>query len=135
MSNEEEMLEELKQIRELLTPPPPPPKPKNIFGEFKLFLNKYKVVGVAVAFLMAIYLGTLIQSLVNNLVMPFIEIFLPADLDWESIKAGPFRVGAFMGDLITFVIVALIIFLLVKLGSKFGEYSKTIQDKVGKLKD
>ncbi len=134
MSKEEEVLEELKKIRELLSPPPPPPKPKNLFEEFKQFLEKYKVVGIAVAFIMAIYLGALIQSLVNNLVMPIIELFLPG-VDWESVKAGPFRVGAFIGDLITFVIVAFVIFMLVKLTTQFGEYSKKIQEKVGQVID
>ena len=132
MSEEEEVLEELKKIRELLTPPPPPPKPKNMLEEFKQFLEKYKVIGVAVAFIMAIYLGALIQSLVNNLVMPIIELFLP-DVDWEGFKAGPFRIGAFVGDVITFVIIAFVIFMLIKLTTKFGEYSKKVQEKVGSL--
>lgn len=132
MSKEDEVLEELIKIRELLSPPPPPPKPKNILEEFKQFLEKYKVIGVAVAFIMAIYLGALIQSLVNNLVMPIIELFLPG-VDWEVFKAGPFRIGAFVGDVITFVIVAFVIFMLIKLTTKFGEYSKKVQEKVGSL--
>jgi len=132
MSEEEEVLEELKKIRELLSPAPPPPKPKNMLEEFKQFLEKYKVIGVAVAFIMAIYLGALIQSLVNNLVMPIIEFFLPG-VDWEGFKLGPFRIGAFVGDLITFLIVAFVIFMLIKLTTKFGEYSKKVQEKVGSL--
>ena len=125
------MLEELKKIREFLTPPPPPPKPKNLLEEFKQFLDKYKVIGLAVAFIMGIYLGGLVQSLVTNLVMPIIEIFLP-DIDWEAMKVGPFRVGAFIGDLITFVIVALVIFLLVKLTTRIGEMEIKLPGKNSK---
>ncbi|MFX1571533.1 MAG: MscL family protein [Promethearchaeota archaeon] len=132
---EEEVLQELIKIRELLTPAPPPPKPKSILEEFKQFLAKYKVIGVAVAFIMAIYLGALIQSLVDNLIMPIIELFLPADVDWESITAGPFRIGAFIGDALTFIIVAFVIFMLIKLTTKAGEYSKKMQEKVGQLFD
>ncbi|MHA2006128.1 MAG: large conductance mechanosensitive channel protein MscL [Promethearchaeota archaeon] len=114
------MLEELKQIREFLTPAPPPPPPKGIREEFTSFLSKYKVMGLAVAFIMGIYLGSLVGSLVDNLVMPIVEFFLPETIDWEAMVIGPFRIGAFIGDLITFVIVAFVIFLLIKLTARMG---------------
>ena len=123
MSEKDEMLEELKKIREYLTPPPPPPepeKPKNLLYEFKDFLSKYKIMGLAVAFIMGLYVGALVKSLVDNLIMPIIELFFPPGFIWEEIVLGPFRIGAFIGDLITFIFVALVIFLLVKLTSKFG---------------
>jgi len=75
MSKEKEMLDELKQIRELLSTPPPPPPPKNLLEEFKHFLKSYKVIGLAVAFIMGIYLGALIGALVTDLVMPIVEFF------------------------------------------------------------
>jgi len=121
MSKEDEILEELIKIREVLTPAPapPPPKPKNLLEEFKRFLDKYKVMGLAVAFIMGIYLGALVKSLVDNLVMPIIEFALQG-IEWELLVLGPFRIGAFIGDLITFVIVAFVIFLIVKLTARIG---------------
>lgn len=120
MSKEKEMLDELKQIRELLTPPPPPPPPKNLLEEFKNFLKSYKVIGLAVAFIMGIYLGALIGALVTDLVMPIVEFFLPPGVAFESWTIGPFRIGHFLGQLIIFIIVALVIFLLVKLTKRIG---------------
>jgi len=120
MSKEKEMLDELKQIRELLTPAPPPPPPKNLLEEFKNFLKSYKVIGLAVAFIMGIYLGALIGALVTDLVMPIVEFFLPPGVAFESWTAGPFRIGHFLGQLIIFIIVALVIFLLVKLTKRMG---------------
>ncbi|TXT60770.1 MAG: Large-conductance mechanosensitive ion channel [Promethearchaeota archaeon] len=117
--SENEMLEELKKIRKHLEPPPPPPPPKNLYEEFKQFLSKYKVIGLAVAFIMGIYLGNLVKSLVDNLVMPIVSLFVPG-IEWEAITIGVFRIGAFLGDLITFVIVAFVIFLLVKLTSRLN---------------
>ena len=76
-------------------------------------------MGLAVAFIMGIYLGALVQSLVSNLVMPIVELALPG-IQWELLVLGPFRIGAFIGDLITFVIVALVIFLIVKLTTRIG---------------
>ncbi|MFW9901696.1 MAG: MscL family protein, partial [Candidatus Thorarchaeota archaeon] len=69
--------------------------------------------------IMGIYLGALVKSLVDNLVMPVIEFALPG-IEWELLVLGPFRIGAFIGDLITFVIVAFVIFLIVKLTARIG---------------
>jgi hypothetical protein len=57
--NEELMLDELKKIRELLAakPAPPPPAPKGLWNEFKSFIESYKVMGLAVAFILGLYLG------------------------------------------------------------------------------
>ena len=121
MSTEAEILKELKKIREALAPPPPPPeeKPKGLVNEFKDFLKSYKVMGLAVAFILGLYLGALVKSLVDNLLMPIVELATPG-VEWESFALGPFRIGAFIGDLITFLIVALVIFLIVKYTKKLG---------------
>ena len=122
MSKEEEMIEELRKIRELLEPkpaPPPPPPPKGLINEFRDFLSKYKVMGMAVAFILGVYLGTLVKALVDDLIMPIVNLVIP-DVDWELIMVGPFRVGHFIGSLITFIIVALVIFVLVKATKKWG---------------
>jgi len=121
MSKEDKMLEELKRIRELLEPKPAPPAPapKGLWAEFMDFLSKYKVMGLAVAFILGLYLGALVQALVNDLIMPIITIVMPG-VEWETIQLGPFRVGHFIGALITFIIVALVIFLIVKIIKRWG---------------
>jgi large conductance mechanosensitive channel len=128
MSNEDEMLKELKQIRELLAakPAPPPPPPKGLWNEFKTFLENYKVLGLAVAFIMGVYLGLLIQSLVKDLLLPVIGLALPGLSDLASLTykvpgtEQTFGIGNFLVALITFVIVALVIFILVKITKKWG---------------
>ena len=50
MSNEDEMMIELKKIRQALEKAPPQP-PKGLWNKFKDFLAKYKVLGLAVAFM------------------------------------------------------------------------------------
>jgi hypothetical protein len=54
MSNEA-MLEELREIRKLLTPAPPPDPPEGLINEFVDFISQYKVLGLAVAFILGIY--------------------------------------------------------------------------------
>lgn len=121
------MLEELKQIRKLLEPkpaPPPPPPPKGIINEFKEFIKNYKVMGLAVAFILGLYLGALTQSLVKDILMPLIGLAMPgmSDLATLEIAVGSqiFRVGSFLVAVITFIIVAFVIFLLVKITKRIG---------------
>ncbi|MGQ9514715.1 MAG: hypothetical protein ACUVTL_06670 [Thermoproteota archaeon] len=55
MSIDDEILEELRQIRKLLepkSPPPSSPQPKGLWAEFIEFISKYKVMGLAVAFIL-----------------------------------------------------------------------------------
>jgi len=142
MSREEKMLEELKRIRELLEPkpaPPPPPPPKGLWKEFMDFLSKYKVIGLAVAFIMGVYLGALVQALVKDLILPIIGLAIPGLGNLSTFKipipgttldaqgnppAGYvgqiFGVGEFLAALITFIIVAFVIFLLVRITKRWG---------------
>ena len=139
MTNEKEMLEELRKIRELLEPKPAPPPPKGVWAEFKGFIENYKVLGLAVAFIMGVYLGGLVQSLVSDLLMPVIGLALPGLGNLATWKipvpettldasgnppagyAGQlFGVGPFLVALITFIIVAFVIFLIVKVTKKWG---------------
>ncbi len=141
MSKEDQMLEELRKIREAVekAPPAPAPAPKGLWNEFKDFLSKYKVLGLAIAFIMGVYLGGLVQSLVADLLLPAIGLAIPGLGNLATWKvpvpattldpAGNpplgytgqiFGVGPFLVALITFVIVALVIFLIVKVTKKWG---------------
>ena len=124
MVKDEEMLKELKKIRELLEPKPAPPPPTGLWNEFKSFLENYKVLGLAVAFIMGVYLGGLVQSLVKDLLLPAIGLAIPglSDLSTYSVPAGNqvFGVGSFLVALITFIIVAFVIFIIVKVTKKWG---------------
>ncbi|MCJ7469514.1 MscL family protein, partial [Candidatus Bathyarchaeota archaeon] len=127
LAKDDEMLEELRRIRTLLEPkpaPPAPPAPKGLWKEFLDFISKYKVMGLAVAFIIGVYLGALIQALVKDLIMPIIGLAIPGlgNLSTYSITIvnQEFAVGDFLAALITFIIVAFVIFILVKISKKWG---------------
>lgn len=96
-------------------------------SEFKEFLKDYKVVGVAVAFIMAAATTTLVQSLVNNLIMPIIGIFIPNGA-WQSatvaIGSATIGWGSFLSALINFIVIALVIFLIVKFAIRNDKQKK-----------
>jgi large conductance mechanosensitive channel len=125
MASDAEILAELQKIRELLTPkaPIPTPEPKGISAEFRAFLTNYKVLGLAVAFILGIYLGALVQSLVKDLILPVIGIPLSSVGDLTNLKevfdGQTFALGDFLIAVITFIIVAFVIFLIVKLAKRY----------------
>jgi large conductance mechanosensitive channel len=86
--------------------------------EFMDFLKKYQVIGLAVAFIMGAAATTLVTALVKDLIMPIIAVLIPGG-DWQKavLDVGPvkFAIGDFAGALINFVIIAVVIFLIVKL--------------------
>jgi large conductance mechanosensitive channel len=120
LSKEDEMLAELKKIREAVEKAPPPPPPKGVWNEFKDFLSKYKIFGLAIAFIIGLYLGTLIQALVKDLLLPAIGLLIPGMDNLATVVVGPFAVGDFLVALITFLIVALIAFIAVKVVKRWG---------------
>ena len=72
---------------------------------------------MAVAFILGLYLGALVQALVNDIIMPIIQYAMP-NTSWQNISVGPFQVGAFAGAVLTFIIVAFVIFLIVKMSAR-----------------
>lgn len=116
------MLDELKKIREALEakPAPAPVPPKGLWNEFKDFLSKYKVFGLAVAFIIGLYLGGLVQALVKDLLLPAIGLLLPGMSNLATYTNGPFTIGDFLVALITFIIVAFVIFVIVKVVKRWG---------------
>ncbi|HUK80386.1 MAG TPA: MscL family protein [Nitrososphaerales archaeon] len=123
MASDAEMLAELQKIRELLTPKPAPPAPSGLSAEFKAFLQNYKVLGLAVAFILGVYLGGLVQALVKDLLLPVIGIALSGigNLSTYTVPFAnqSFQIGDFLIALITFLIVALVIFLIVKIAKHY----------------
>lgn len=121
MVKEEEMLAELKKIREAVekAPAPAPAPPKGLINEFKEFISKYKIFGLAVAFIIALYVGILIQALVKDILLPIIGLAIPGMDNLALLTVGPLGVGDFLVALITFIIVALLVFLVVKVAKKW----------------
>jgi large conductance mechanosensitive channel len=85
--------------------------------EFMDFLYEYKVIGLAIAFIIGVAATALVKSLVDNIIMPVITFAIPGGA-WKTatFALGPivFGWGAFLSDLIYFIIVAFIVFLIAK---------------------
>jgi large conductance mechanosensitive channel len=126
LASDEEILAELRKIRASVekTPPPPPPPKQSLWTEFKDFLSKYKIFGLAIAFIIGMYLGNLVQALVKNLLLPAIGLLIPGldNLADGAVTIGSqiFAYGDFLVALFTFAIVALLVFFAVKVAKRWG---------------
>jgi large conductance mechanosensitive channel len=123
LTKEDEMLLELKKIRESLEKAPPAAPPKGFVNEFKDFLSKYKIFGLAVAFVIALYVGALVQAVVKDLLMPTLGLIIPGMDDLATttfaIRNQVYGIGDFLVALITFIFVALIVFVVIKVAKKW----------------
>ena len=81
--------------------------------EFKDFINRGNLVDIAVAFVMGLAFAAVITSLTNDVINPIIaKIFNVQDLaEWV---VSDIRIGAFLAAIINFLIVAFVMFFVVK---------------------
>ncbi len=88
-----------------------------ILKEFMGFLKKYKILELAIAFIMGAAVIALVQSLVKDVIMPIITPFIPGGA-WETatLTLGKIVIswGSFFGSAINFVVIALVVFLIAR---------------------
>ena len=85
--------------------------------EFKEFISKGNLVEIAVGLILALAFAGLVTSFTENLINPIIgAIFGQPNFDSLVIDIGDaqLRYGAFLTTLLNFVIVAFVLFLVVK---------------------
>jgi large conductance mechanosensitive channel len=97
--------------------------------EFKLFIMKGNVIDLAVAVIIGGAFGKIVTSLVNDVIMPIIGILI-GNVDFKSLKilitpaAGEtpevaVYYGMFIQNIVDFLIIALCIFIMIKMVEKF----------------
>lgn len=104
---------------------------KGFINEFKAFLIKGNVMDMAVGFIFGAAFSTVVKSLVNNIVMPpvgmllgkvdFSALYIALDGGtYETLKAAEaasapvIKYGLFINDVIGFVILGFVIFMMIK---------------------
>jgi len=130
LDSNQEIPDELRKIREAVTPKPPPVKPKGALAEFLDFIGTAGVIGLAVGFIMGTYIGKIVSALVQDIIMPIPGALIPGG-DWRKavftlpIGSGMnFAVGDFVGVIVDFLIVAVVVFFIAKYAGKAMEKSE-----------
>lgn len=89
--------------------------------EFKEFISRGSVLDLAVGVIIGSAFTAIVNSLVKDLINPFIGLFLGkidlSDLKF-SVGGANFMVGSFINAIINFLIIAFVIFLIIKAFNK-----------------
>ena len=94
---------------------------KKFFEEFKEFINQGNVMDLAVAVVIGTAFTAIVNSVVSDLIMPLISL-VTGGIDFSDMKiplgtgpdAAAFTYGNFINAVIQFLIIALVVFLIVK---------------------
>lgn len=113
---------------------------KKLLSEFKAFIMRGNVLDMAVGVIVATAFGKITTSLVNDVFMPFISwIFGARDMTALNLLVRPEVVneagevtqtaitigfGTFVASIIDFILVALVVFLIVKAFNKAHEMAE-----------
>lgn len=112
-----------------------------MLDEFRKFLNRGNVLDLAVAFIIGAAFGAIVTSVVQDLVTPVLGLLgdrnfsnlyivlkgdVPPDTPYETAKgmAVVFGYGAFLTALINFLLIAFVMFLIVKLANRLQRAKK-----------
>ena len=96
---------------------------KNFFEEFKAFAMRGNVLDMAVGVVVGSAFTAIVNSLVNDIISPIIGLFFNADFSDVVIQIGDvgIGVGAFLNAIINFLIVAWVVFMIVKAFNKMKD--------------
>lgn len=99
---------------------------KKILAEFKAFINRGNVVDMAVGIMIGAAFKAIVDALVNNLISPLIGIIFKQDFSALSvtINGAVFQYGAFIMAIINFLIIAVVLFSIIKLMNSLQNIGK-----------
>lgn len=91
--------------------------------EFKEFISRGNVVDMAVGVIMGSAFGKIVTSLVNDIIMPLVGVLI-GGIDFTSlsfkIQDASVKYGSFIQNIVDFLIVAICIFIFVKIINKLN---------------
>lgn len=95
----------------------PTKKAFSLFEEFKNFAFKGNVIDLAVGVIIGGAFGKIVSSMVDNVIMPLVGVILPGNKGYENwavtIGEKTIPYGKFIGDVVSFLILAAALFLFI----------------------
>jgi large conductance mechanosensitive channel len=82
-------------------------------SEFKEFISKGNVLDLAVGVIIGAAFSKIVTSLTDDIIMPLVGL-VGGQPDFSAIHLGPMKIGLFMNAVLGFIILAFIIFMIVK---------------------
>ncbi|MBA2316815.1 MAG: large conductance mechanosensitive channel protein MscL [Euzebyales bacterium] len=86
--------------------------------EYQEFLFRGNLLDLAVAFILGAAFNAVVQSFANDVIMAPISAALGFD-DLSAMRAGGIAVGLFLAALLSFVVIATVLFFIIKAAERF----------------
>ena len=104
---------------------------KGFFAEFKKFILRGNVIDLAVGVIIGAAFQAIVTSLVDDIISPLIGLIANTDLSDMVALVGDVEIrwGAFITAIINFIIMAFVIFLIVKAINKAAELGKKKEEE------
>lgn len=99
-------------------------KKTGFFAEFKAFASRGNVVDMAVGVIIGAAFKAIVDSLVNDVVMPFVGLFVDTSSFADvvlRIGGAEILIGSFIAAVVNFLIVAFVIFCMIKMLNKMHD--------------
>lgn len=113
---------------------------KTFMKEFKEFISRGNVMDMAVGIIVGGAFTAIVNSLVNDVVMPLISL-LTGGMDFSSLcivlgegeEAASLNYGAFIASVINFLLIALVIFCLIRAINKVAKKKEETPEPTTKV--
>ncbi len=109
---------------------------KKFMGEFKEFIMRGNVMDLAVGVIIGGAFGAIVNSLCADVITPLIQLIIGKVIGVDSIdemtkvlNVGPIAFGNFISAVINFLIMAIIIFIMVKAINKLMNMRKKEEEE------
>jgi large conductance mechanosensitive channel len=88
-------------------------------SEFKDFALRGNVLDLAVGVIIGTSFGKIVTALVDSILMPVINMVAGGEAPFKDLQVGGIGVGAFLQATLDFLIIALILFLIIRFINRF----------------
>lgn len=104
---------------------------KKFFGEFKTFIMRGNVLDLAVGVIIGAAFQAIVTSLTSDIISPILGLFGGMNFDRYALTIGDVSIGygKFLTAVINFIIMAFVIFLIVKLVNKIMAIGKKPEEQ------
>ena len=96
--------------------------------EFRDFINRGNLIDLAVAFVLGVAFAGVVSALTGGIVTPLIGRIFSVESLQEWIVGGDIQLGAFLAALINFIVVAFVMFLVVKAYNRMKKPAEAAAD-------
>lgn len=113
-------------------------KSRSFKNEFITFINRGNVMDLAVGVVVGSAFTKIVNSLVNDIIMPIVSLIGGGfDFSTLSLTIGDATItyGSFIQNTVNFLIIALVVFLMIKFINKLHKKAEQVESKIKSKKE